>query len=124
VILGLSSAEHKDLISDTALLSVSAMLNAFSKKEEEGGAGIRFDLIDHVRRSNSVEALADAIFAAQREAKSYNLSKEKQIHIPNQEEIERVLKLASLSPQNLRLIRSLLASYALSYYVRIKCEVV
>ncbi|MEM3382782.1 MAG: hypothetical protein QXL52_04845 [Nitrososphaerales archaeon] len=118
--IGLSSIKYEDLISDAALLSIAAMLNAFSKKEEEGGAGIRFDLIDQVRRSNSLEALADAIFAAQREAKSYNLSKEKQIHIPAQEEIERILKLASSSPQNLRLVRSLLASYALSYYVHLK----
>ncbi|MEM3531330.1 MAG: hypothetical protein QXD42_06010 [Nitrososphaerales archaeon] len=116
----MSSIKYEDLISDAALLSIAAMLNAFSKKEEEGGAGIRFDLIDQVRRSNSLEALADAIFAAQREAKSYNLSKEKQIHIPAQEEIERILKLASSSPQNLRLVRSLLASYALSYYVHLK----
>lgn len=105
-----------EILNNKSIKAIAAMLNSFTKDKEEGGAGLRFDLIDGLQRSTNIEAFSENLFKAIREAKSAIKSGTK-IYFPSEENLKEVLELAS---KDLKFVKNVIASYALSYFVKVE----
>lgn len=107
-----------EILNNKSIKAVAAMLNSFTKDRNEGGAGLRFDLIDSLQRSTNIEAFSESLFKAIREAKSAIMSGLK-IYFPSEDNLKEVLELAS---KDLRFVKNVIASYALTYFVKVEGE--
>jgi hypothetical protein len=105
-----------EILNNKSIKAIAAMLNSFTKEREEGGAGLRFDLIDGLQRSTNLDAFSENLFKAVREAKSAIKSGVK-IYFPSEDNFREVLELAS---KNLRLVKNVITTYALTYFVKVE----